>query len=135
VPLGLLRVALLIGFAVDLAVALLSIFFQSWLQPLLDFPVKDPALTTIAGGEFFVVALIYVAILRAPRRFAPLLWLVALDQIFAAVLVAIEIGRGHVPGTWKTLGPIPINLALAAVYLLALRGVRRARPESYRHGG
>ena len=50
-----LRIALAIGFVVDFSVAMLALFFQSALGPLLDIPLKDPAATTIAGGEFVVV--------------------------------------------------------------------------------
>jgi len=67
------------------------------------------------------VTLIYVVLLRDLRRFAPLLWLVALDQIFAAVIPGVEIARGHVVATWKTIGPIPLNLILSLVFLLAAR--------------
>ncbi len=51
----LLRVALWIGAVVDGVVAVLALFFQPLLGPLLDVPVKDPALTTIAGGEYVVL--------------------------------------------------------------------------------
>jgi hypothetical protein len=133
-PVPFLRLMLAIGFFIDVGFGVLALFFQPLLPALLDLRVRDPALTTVTGGEFLVVALVYVAIFRAPRRFNALLWIVALDQFFAATLVAIEISRGHIPGTWKTIGPIPINLALCAIYLIALRGVRYPRPESYRHG-
>ncbi len=116
-----LRAALAIGALVDAGVAILALFFQPLLGPLFDIPTKDPALTTIAGGEYVVVTLIYVLILRDTRRFAPFLWLVALDQFFAAVIPAWEISRGHVVATWKTIGPIPLNLILATVYGLAAR--------------
>ncbi len=120
-PPRLIRIALVIGAVVDATVATLAIFFQPLLGPLFDVPTKDPALTTIAGGEYVVVTLIYVMLLRDFERFAPLLWLVALDQVFAGLIPAWEISRGHVVATWKTIGPIPINLALATVYALAAR--------------
>ena len=120
-PARLLRVALVLGAIVDATVAILAIFFQPLLGPLFDVPTKDPALTTIAGGEYVVVTLIYVMLLRDTKRYAPLLWLVALDQLFAALIPAWEISRGHVVATWKTIGPIPINLVLAATYALAAR--------------
>ncbi len=116
-----MRGALTIGAIVDASVAILAIFFQPLLGPLFDIPTKDPALTTIAGGEYVVVTLIYVMLLRDTKRFAPLLWLVALDQFFAGVIPAWEISRGHVVATWKTIGPIPLNLLLATVYALAAR--------------
>ncbi len=111
-----MRVALIVGACVDGSVAILALFFQPLLGPLLDVPTKDPALTTIVGGEFVVVALVYVAIARDFARFAPLLWIVALDQLFAVALPALEIARGHVPATWKTIAPMPFDLALAAIY-------------------
>ena len=120
-PARLLRIALVLGAIVDATVAILAIFFQPLLGPLFDVPTKDPALTTIAGGEYVVVTLIYVMLLRDTKRYAPLLWLVALDQLFAALIPAWEISRGHVVATWKTIGPIPINLILAATYALAAR--------------
>ena len=120
-PPRLLRIALVIGAVIDATVATLAIFFQPLLGPLFDVPTKDPALTTIAGGEYVVVTLIYVMLLRDLTRFAPLLWLVALDQLFAGIIPAWEISRGHVVATWKTIGPIPINLALATIYALAAR--------------
>ncbi len=123
-PERLLRIALAIGALVDATVAILALFFQPLLGPLLDVPTKDPALTTIAGGEYVVVTAIYLVLLRDLERYRALLWLVALDQFFAAALPGYEIARGHVAATWKTIGPIPFNAILCAIYLLALR--RRA---------
>jgi hypothetical protein len=91
------------------------------LGPLLDVPTKDPALTTIAGGEYVVVASIYAVLLRDLKKYRVLLWLIALDQAFAAILPAYEIARGHVVATWKTIGPIPFNAALAAIYVAGAR--------------
>ena len=119
------RIALVIGGIVDFGVAILALFFQSLLGPLLDVPTKDPALTTIAGGEFLIVALIYALLLRDLDRFKPLLWLVFLDQFFAAVLVIYTISQHEVAGTWKTLGPIPLNLILAAIFAIAARAKSR----------
>jgi hypothetical protein len=115
------RVALAIGGVVDLGVAILALFFQPLLGPLLDVPTKDPALTTIAGGEFLIVALIYALLLRDLDRFKPFLWLVCLDQLFAAGLVIYTIAIGEVAGTPKTIGPIPLNLLLAAIFAIAAR--------------
>ncbi|GAC1566912.1 MAG: hypothetical protein NVS2B3_02240 [Vulcanimicrobiaceae bacterium] len=106
-----------------LRVAILALFFQSLLGPLFNIPTKDPALTTIAGGEYVVVTLVYGLLLRDLERYSGLLWLVALDQLFAGLLPALEIARGHVVATWKTLGPIPFNLVLAAVYAIAARAL------------
>ncbi len=122
---SLLRVAIAIGGCVDLTVVILTLFFQQLLGPLLDVPTKDPALTTIAGGEYLVVTLLYVLLLYDLRRYRMLLWLIALDQAFAVLLPLVEITRGNVVATWKTLGPMPFNAALALVY--ALRAPRRGR--------
>jgi len=125
-----LRVALAIGFCVDLFVAIIALFFQSAMGPLFDVPLKDPAATTIVGGEFVVVSLVYLAIFRAPLRYRALLWLVVLDQVFAVVLPAYEIARGNVAATWKTIGPMPFNALLAAVYLYALVKLEPPPPPS-----
>ncbi len=124
-PEKLLRAALVVGAAIDAMVAVLALFFQQLLGPLLDVPTKDPALTTVAGGEYVVVTGLYVVLLRDLPRYRVLLWLVALDQLFAALLPGIEIARGHVAATWKTLGPIPLSLALSALY--AAGAVRPAK--------
>jgi len=122
-PLKFLRIAIAIGALVDTGVAVLALFFQSLLGPLFDIPTKDPALTTIAGGEYIVVTLVYVLVLRDLERYRALLWLIALDQLFAGLIPALEISRGNVVATWKTIGPIPFNLLLAAIYTsAALRG-------------
>jgi hypothetical protein len=121
-----LRVALLCGFAIDAGVGSLALFAQPLMQPLLDLPLKDPALTTILGGELLVVAGVYAIVLRDPVRWRPLLWLCALDQFLGVLLPALEIVRGHAPATMKTLGPMPFQLALVAVFITgAVRGAPR----------
>lgn len=120
-----LRIALAIGFCIDAFVGSLCVLAQPLLGPLLDIPVKDPAVTTIAGGELLVAAGIYAFVLRDPRRWRPLLWLCALDQGFGVLLPAIEILHGHAPATWKTLGPMPLQLVLIAVYVAGARWVGR----------
>ncbi len=125
----LLRVALWIGAVVDGVVAVLALFFQPLLGPLLDVPVKDPALTTIAGGEYVVLTGLYVFLVRDVARYRPLLWLVALDQLFGGAIPALEVARGHVVASWKTLGPIPFNVALAAIYVA---GALAKRPKEAR---
>jgi len=126
-----LRVALAIGFCVDFFVAIVALFFQSAMGPIFDVPLKDPAATTIVGGEFIVVSLVYLAILRAPLRYRALLWIVVLDQVFGFVLPAYEIARGNVAATWKTIGPMPFNALLAAVYLYALLRLSRERDSTH----
>lgn len=121
-----LRVALVIGFCIDAGVGLLCLLAQPFLQPLLDIPVKDPAVTTIAGGELVVASVIYALVLRDLQRWRPLLWLCALDQFFGALLPALEIAHGHAPATFKTLAPIPLQLVLVAIYIVGAR-IRRER--------
>lgn len=106
--------------------------FQNLLGPLLDVPTKDAATTTFLGGELLVVALLYVFIVRDLDRYRGLLWIVALDQFCAAMLPAVEIGRGYVAMTLKTVGPIPFSLALAVVFALGARDARTgsSRPET-----
>jgi hypothetical protein len=128
VPEKILRAAIALGGIVDITVAILALFFQPLLGPLFDVPTKDPALTTIAGGEYLVVTALYVLLLRDLTRYRVLLWLVALDQFLAAILPGVEIARGHVVATWKTLGPIPLNLALSVTYLVGAVRARRAMP-------
>lgn len=125
-PPKLLRAAIALGAIVDAGVAILALFFQSLLGPLFDIPTKDPALTTIAGGEYVVVTLVYVLLLRDLERYRALLWLIALDQLFAGLIPALEISRGHVVATWKTIGPIPLNLLLSAIYAVAIATKARA---------
>ena len=125
VPGTVVRAALVVGFAIDAFVAILALFFQDLLGPLLDVPTKDPALTTVAGGEFLVASLVYLTALRFPTAARPLLWICALDQTLAALLPAIEIARGHVVATWKTIGPIPGNVLLAAIFVY---GALRVQP-------
>ncbi len=112
-----LRIALACGLAIDAFVGLLALFAQPLIEPILDIPVKDPALTTIYGGALLVIVGIYALALRDPVRWRPLLWLCALDQFLGVLLPALEIARGHAPATAKTLGPIPFQLALVAMYL------------------
>lgn len=126
-PAILLRIALIAGFCIDFGVGLLALVAQPLLQPLLDIPVKDPAVTTIAGGELIVASALYAFVLRDPRRWQPLLWLCVLDQTFGVVLPALEIARGHAPATLKTLGPMPFQAILIAIYLIAARRGPAAR--------
>jgi hypothetical protein len=113
----LLLIALAIGALVDGGVAVFALFFQPLLGPLFDVPAKDAAMTTLLGGEFLVVALVYLLLLRDLERYRPLLWLVALDQVLAIALPAQEIARGNMLGTWKTIGPFPLNALLAATFV------------------
>lgn len=123
----LLRIALSAGFCIDFGVGLLALVAQPLLGPLLDIPVKDPAVTSIAGGELLVAAGIYAFVIADPRRWRPLLWLCALDQTLGVLLPALEIARGHAPATFKTLGPMPFQVALVAIYLVAARRGPAAR--------
>lgn len=122
------RVALAAGMCIDGFVGLLCLFGQPLIEPLLGLAVRDPAMTTIAGGELVVAACIYGLAFRDPARWRPLVWLCALDQTFGIVLPAIEIARGHAPATIKTLGPMPFQAALVALY--ALYAARPGRKRS-----
>lgn len=135
-PLLVLRIALAIGALTDGFVAVLMLFFQSSAGAILDIPTKDSAITTFAGCELMLVVLVYVALLRDPVRFRPLLYIVALDQVVAAAWPAFEVWRGDVTATWKTLGPIPINLVLVAVFLIGarVRGPEAATSNPSTHG-
>ncbi len=126
-----LRVALAFGMLIDGGVALLALFAQPLIGPLLDVPVKDPAATTILGGELLVVACLYAFVLRNPVRWQPLLWLCALDQTLGVLLPAIEIARGNAPATFKTLGPMPFQAILAALYIAG--ALRRAKRRTSRY--
>jgi hypothetical protein len=112
-----LRVALAVGAFIDGAIAVVALFFQPWVGPLSDIPAKDPAFTAFAGGEFLIVALVYLLILRDLKRYWPLLWLVALDQLLAVVLPAEQIASGNVVASWKTIAPMPLSALLAVIYV------------------
>ncbi len=123
-----LRLALIVGFLIDAGMGLLALFGQPLIQPLLDVPVKDPALTTVFGGALLVLACIYALVLRDTERWRPLLWLCALDQTFGVLLPALEIARGLVPATAKTIGPMPFQAVLIALYISgAVAGALRER--------
>lgn len=111
------RVALAIGFCIDGFVGLLCLFAQPLIEPLLGLAVKDPAMTTIAGGELIVAAGVYALAFTDPARWRPLLWLCALDQTLGIVLPALEIARGSAPAVWKTLGPMPFQAVLVSLYV------------------
>jgi len=117
------RVALAIGFLIDLYVGLLAIFAPQFIPPLLDIPMHDPTLAGLGGAELIVVALIYVVAFRDPARFRVLFWLCALDQAFAVVMPWLAIVHGAVPASWKTVAPIPVQAVMAIVF-----AVYAARP-------
>jgi hypothetical protein len=122
-----LRAALFLGGLIDLSVAVLALFFQDLLGSLLDVPAKDPALATMLGGESLVVTGVYALAFRRPLRYAGLLWVCALDQGLAALLPGIEVARQHIVASWKTLGPIPVNVVLMLVYLGSAAAIKRDR--------
>ncbi len=117
------RAGLAIGFCIDAFVGAISVLAPQLLQPLLDVPVTDLTTAQIAGGEFVVAALVYALAFRDPRRFRVLLWLCALDQLFAVVLPALAVAHGAIPGTWKIVAPIPFQALLAVLF-----AVYAARP-------
>ena len=112
------RVGLAIGGAIDAYVGVLSLFAPQLIQPLLDIPVKDPTVVQIAGGEYVVAALVYAFAFRYPVRLRPLVWLCALDQLFAVVLPALAVAHGALPATWKTVAPIPFQALLGVLFVL-----------------
>jgi hypothetical protein len=117
-----LRIALAIGLCIDLGVAIISLLAQGLVEPVFGVPLRDPALTLISGGEYLVVACVYLLALRDPARYRALLWLCALDQVLAIVLPLSTILRGEIDASWKTLGPLPLQFALALIYAIAARG-------------
>jgi hypothetical protein len=124
-----LRIALGAGFLIDAYVGLVALFAQRLLPKLLDVPLKDPTLATLLGGELLVAAAVYAFPLRDPIRFKPLLWVCAVDQLFGVTLPLYEMSRGALPATMKTVGPMPLQLLLVAVYIAgALRQPAKPRP-------
>lgn len=117
------RIALAIGFLIDVYVGLLALFAPQLMTPLLDIPVRDALTAHFAGAELVVAGLIYAVAFRDPVRFRPLLWVCALDQAFAVVLPWLAIAHGEVPGTWKVVAPIPLQAVMAVVF-----AVYAARP-------
>jgi len=95
------------------------------IPPLLDIPMHDATLARLAGGEYVVAAALYALALRDPRRYRTLLWLCALDQLFAVVMPALALAHGEIPYGWKTVAPIPLQAVLA---LLFAAGARRRDP-------
>jgi hypothetical protein len=122
-----LRAGLAIGFGIDLYVGVVSLFAPQLITPLFDIPMHDPVFAQLAGGEFVVAALVYALAFRDPRRFRVLLWLCALDQLFAVVMPAIAVAHGAIPSTWKTVGPIPLQAFLTLLFAFsAARGLAPA---------
>ncbi len=111
------RVALAIGFCIDAFVGVLSIVAPRLMGPLFDVPVSDVMTAQIAGGEFIVVAIVYALAFSQPVRLRVLLWLCALDQLFAVVLPAMGVARGALPATWKVIAPIPVSALLVIVFV------------------
>jgi len=124
---AILRVALVAGALIDFFVAAILMLFPSASKPLFDIPAPDVTTALLGGGELIVAGLVYVVILRDVDRFRPLLWLVALDQVFAALLPGIEMLRGHVPATFKTIAPMPINAVLVFIYVWSARSQARSQ--------
>jgi hypothetical protein len=115
------RVALVAGFGIDFIVGVLCVVGQPLLAPLLGIPVKDPAITAFLGGELIVASAIYALAFRNLARWRPLLWLCALDQTLGVVIPAAEIAAGNAPATLQTLGPMPLQLVLVALYVAGAR--------------
>jgi hypothetical protein len=128
------RIALAIGFVVDAGVGVLCIFGQPLIAPLLGIPVRDPAITAFLGGELIVASVVYALVFVDPPRWHVLLWICALDQTFGVVIPAAEIAAGHVPATLQTLGPMPLQVVLVALYVAGARAERQppAPPGGFR---
>jgi hypothetical protein len=113
-----LRAALAIGFLIDFGVGAVSVVAPQLLQPLFDVPIKDVMTAQIAGGELVVASLVYALAFRDPVRFRALLWICALDQLFAVVLPSLGIARGDLPASWKIVAPIPFQALLALLFVV-----------------
>ena len=122
----LVRIALAIGFLIDASVGLVALFAPQEFQPLFDVPVHDTLVAGIAGGEFLVVAALYAVTAGNPRRYRALLWLLALDQLFAVVLPAMAIANGVLPPTFKIVAPIPVSALLVVIFVVGATRLRRA---------
>jgi hypothetical protein len=116
------RVALVAGFGIDFVVGVLCVAGQPLLAPLLGIPVKDPAVTAFLGGELIVASALYALAFRDLVRWRPLLWLCALDQTLGVAIPAVQIALGNAPATLQTLGPMPLQLVLVALYVAGARG-------------
>ena len=119
-----LRIALIAGFCIDAVVGLMCIFAQPLLGPLLGVPVKDPAITAFLGGELLVASAVYALVFLDRVRWQPLLWLCAFDQTLGVLIPAAQILAGNVPATLQTVGPMPLQLILVAIYVIAARAPR-----------
>jgi hypothetical protein len=119
-----LRIALIAGFGIDAFVGVLCIFGQPLLGPLLGVPVKDPAITAFLGGELIVASVVYVLVFVNTARWGALFWLCALDQTLGVVIPAAQIALGNVPATLSTIGPMPLQLVLVALYIAGARAQR-----------
>jgi hypothetical protein len=115
------RIALVFGFITDAGVGVLCVVAQPLLAPLLGVPVHDPAITAFLGGELIVASVVYALVFRDLARWGALLWLCALDQTLGVVIPAVQIALGHVPATLQTIGPMPLQLVLVALYVIGGR--------------
>ncbi len=116
-----LKIALAIGVVIDAGVGVLCLVAQPLLGPLLGVPVKDPAITAFLGGELLVAGTVYALVLTRPARWWPLLWLCAADQTLGVAIPAVQIAIGNVPASLQTIGPMPLQLVLVAIYVVAAR--------------
>jgi len=115
-----LRIIVACGFCLDAGVALIALVVPQQLEPWLDIPYRNnPALAAFGGGEFAVMAVVYALVFLQPQRRAFLFWILALDQGFATILPTLEVLRGHIPSTIKTVGPIPFVAIWAIAYVWA----------------
>ena len=121
------RFGLAIGFAIDVYVGVISLVAPRLITPLFDIPMHDPTLAQLAGGEFIVAALVYALAFRDPQRYRALLWLCALDQLFAVAMPLLALAHSAIPGTWKVVAPIPLQALLVVLFAVtATRGLPAA---------
>ncbi len=120
-----LRIALAIGFCIDFFVGPLVRRRATAAAAAAGHPGQGPRGHDDRRRRTTGRAGIYAFVFRDADRWRPLLWLCALDQTLGVVLPAIEIARGHAPATLKTLGPMPLQLLLAGVYIAGARRVSR----------
>jgi hypothetical protein len=128
-----LRLIVACGFCLDAGVGLIALILPQQLDPWLDIPYRNnPALAAFGGSEFLVVAVVYALVFLEPRRRAFLFWVLALDQAFATVVPVMEVVRGHIPASIKTIGPIPLVAALTIAYIWAALRFGKGDPNTAR---
>jgi len=114
-----LRLALILGCAIDLCVGVVLVAAPQLAMPLFDVPVHDALIAAFAGVELIVAACVYAVALRDPERYRLLLWVCALDQLFAVIGPSVAVAHGAMPATFKVIAPIPLQAVLCAIFVLS----------------